>query len=84
MPRDWANADDSVRTTAAEAASNFVPNLIRISFERDRICVHVHRADLIQPLPYTAVQSMLDNAVPIGDRYYWKSNFVKDLAPALP
>jgi FAD/FMN-containing dehydrogenase len=40
-------------------------------------------ADLIQPMPYTAVQSMLDNAVPIGDRYYWKSNFVKDLSPPL-
>lgn len=40
-------------------------------------------ADLIQPVPYTAVQSMLDNAVPIGDRYYWKSNFVNDLSPAL-
>jgi FAD/FMN-containing dehydrogenase len=40
-------------------------------------------ADLIQPVPYTALQSMLDNAVPIGDRYYWKSNFVDDLSPAL-
>jgi len=40
-------------------------------------------ADLIQPLPYTAVQSMLDKAVPIGDRYYWKSNFVNKLTPAL-
>jgi hypothetical protein len=26
---------------------------------------------------------MLDNAVPIGDRYYWKSNFVAELAPGL-
>jgi FAD/FMN-containing dehydrogenase len=40
-------------------------------------------ADMIQPVPYTAVQSMLDNAVPTGDRYYWKSNFVKDFSPAL-
>jgi FAD/FMN-containing dehydrogenase len=40
-------------------------------------------ADFIQAMPYTALQSMLDNAVPIGDRYYWKSNFVKDLSPAL-
>lgn len=40
-------------------------------------------ADLIQAVPYTAAQSMLDNAVPIGDRYYWKSNFVPELAPGL-
>ena len=38
-------------------------------------------ADLIQSRPYTAVQSMLDNAVPIGDRYYWKSNFADELDP---
>jgi FAD/FMN-containing dehydrogenase len=40
-------------------------------------------ADLIRAMPYTEVQSMLDSAVPIGDRYYWKSNFVTDLAPGL-
>jgi FAD/FMN-containing dehydrogenase len=40
-------------------------------------------ADLIQPMPYANAQSMVDNAVPIGDRYYWKSNFVPDLAPGL-
>lgn len=40
-------------------------------------------ADLIQPMPYCAAQSMLDAAVPIGDRYYWKSNFVNELSPAL-
>jgi len=39
--------------------------------------------DLIRPMPYTEVQTMLDNAVPIGDRYYWKSNFVNELAPGL-
>lgn len=26
---------------------------------------------------------MLDNAVPIGDRYYWESNFVSKLTPDL-
>ena len=40
-------------------------------------------ADLIQPMPYVNAQSMVDNAVPMGDRYYWKSNFVPDLAPGL-
>jgi FAD/FMN-containing dehydrogenase len=40
-------------------------------------------ADLIRPMPYTEVQTMLDNAVPIGDRYYWKSNFVNALVPGL-
>lgn len=40
-------------------------------------------ADLVQPTSYCAVQSMLDNVVPTGDRYYWKSNFVNELSPAL-
>jgi len=40
-------------------------------------------ADLISPMAYTAVQSMLDDAVPVGNRYYWKSNFVSELAPGL-
>jgi FAD/FMN-containing dehydrogenase len=40
-------------------------------------------ADLVQTMPYPMVQRMLDDAVPIGDRYYWKSNFVDDLSPAL-
>ena len=39
-------------------------------------------ADLVQTMPYTGVQAMLDNAVPIGHRYYWKSNFVNELVPA--
>jgi FAD/FMN-containing dehydrogenase len=40
-------------------------------------------ADLIRPMPYTDAQRMVDNAVPTGDRYYWKSNFVPELAPGL-
>jgi len=40
-------------------------------------------ADLVQPVPYTAVQSMVDDAVPTGDRYYWRSNFVPALTPGL-
>jgi FAD/FMN-containing dehydrogenase len=36
-------------------------------------------ADLIRPMSYVEVQSMLDAAVPVGRRYYWKSNFVADL-----
>jgi FAD/FMN-containing dehydrogenase len=40
-------------------------------------------ADLIRPTSYVEVQSMLDAAVPTGDRYYWKSNFVQDLHPDL-
>jgi hypothetical protein len=34
-------------------------------------------------MSYVEVQSMLDAAVPVGHRYYWKSNFVADLQPAL-
>jgi FAD/FMN-containing dehydrogenase len=40
-------------------------------------------ADLIRPMSYVEVQSMLDAAVPVGHRYYWKSNFVPDLQPDL-
>ena len=36
-------------------------------------------ADLIQPMPYTAAQSLVDNAAPVGNRYYWKSNFANGL-----
>jgi FAD/FMN-containing dehydrogenase len=40
-------------------------------------------ADLIRPMKYAEVQSMVDNAVPVGRRYYWKSNFVDELGPGL-
>ena len=40
-------------------------------------------ADLVARMPYCAVQSMLDDAVPMGHRYYWKSNFVSELHPQL-
>jgi FAD/FMN-containing dehydrogenase len=40
-------------------------------------------ADLIRPMAYVEVQSMLDDAVPFGHRYYWKSNFVPELHPGL-
>lgn len=40
-------------------------------------------ADLIRPMPYTVVQSMVDDALPVGNRYYWKSNFVSELTPGL-
>jgi FAD/FMN-containing dehydrogenase len=36
-------------------------------------------ADLIQPMPYTAAQKLVDAAAPAGNRYYWKSNFVDTL-----
>lgn len=37
-------------------------------------------ADLIQPLPYIQMQSMLDGAFPHGNRYYWKAGFLKELS----
>lgn len=40
-------------------------------------------ADLVRPMMYTEAQSMLDQAVPVGDRYYWKSNFLNELTPDL-
>lgn len=40
-------------------------------------------ADLVQAMPYTAAQKLVDDAVPTGARYYWKSNFVDELTPEL-
>jgi hypothetical protein len=37
-------------------------------------------ADLFQPIPYVQMQSMLDGGFPHGNRYYWKSGFLKDLS----
>ena len=36
-------------------------------------------ADLIAPMPYPQIQRMLDAAAPYGNRYYWKSSFLKEL-----
>jgi hypothetical protein len=38
--------------------------------------------DLIRPMAYTEAQRLVDDAVPIGHRYYWKSNFVPKLESA--
>ncbi len=32
-------------------------------------------ADMIRPMRYTEAQRLVDDAVPIGNRYYWKSSF---------
>ena len=37
-------------------------------------------ADLIGPIPYIQMQTLLDAAAPHGNRYYWKSNFMEDLS----
>ncbi|MGZ6840410.1 MAG: FAD-linked oxidase, partial [Frankiaceae bacterium] len=39
--------------------------------------------DLVQPMPYTAVQQMLDAAAPHGMRGYWKPGFLAGLPDAL-
>lgn len=36
-------------------------------------------ADLVAPMPYLAMQSMLDPAVPFGLRSYWKGAFLREL-----
>ncbi len=33
--------------------------------------------DSVQPMSYVGLQSMLDAAVPLGRRHYWKSSFVR-------
>ena len=39
-------------------------------------------ADMVAPVPYVAVQSMLDAAVPYGRHNYWKSSFLSELHDA--
>ena len=38
--------------------------------------------DVIGPMPYTAINSMLDASTPRGARNYWKSHFIDDLSDA--
>jgi FAD/FMN-containing dehydrogenase len=38
--------------------------------------------DLVEPMPYTVVQSLLDPANPPGKRNYWKSENMNDLSDA--
>jgi FAD/FMN-containing dehydrogenase len=40
-------------------------------------------ADLIRPMRYTEAQRLIDDAVPIGNRYYWKSNFTRSASKEL-
>jgi FAD/FMN-containing dehydrogenase len=37
-------------------------------------------ADQVGPLPYTALQSIVENFNPPGMRNYWKSNYLRDLS----
>lgn len=37
-------------------------------------------ADLFQPQPYVQLQKMLEGPFPHGNRYYWKSGFLKDVS----
>ncbi len=39
--------------------------------------------DLFGPMPYTALQSMLDEGSPAGLRYYWKSDYYDTLSDGL-
>ena len=39
-------------------------------------------ADLVAPMPYTALQSGSDAAYPSGQRNYWKSHFVGEISDA--
>ena len=36
--------------------------------------------DLMGPIPYLQMQSLIDAAAPYGNRYYWKSNFLQELS----
>ncbi len=39
-------------------------------------------ADMIGPMPYTALQSMLDGAFPYGRQNYWKSTYMSTIGDA--
>src|SRR5579871_3325540 len=36
-------------------------------------------ADMLQPMPYTAAQKMLDAMIPPGNRVYWKSSILRSI-----
>ena len=38
--------------------------------------------DLIQPMPYTAFQAMLDASAPKGLRSYWRGEYMNELSDA--
>jgi FAD/FMN-containing dehydrogenase len=40
-------------------------------------------ADLISEMSYTQAQQLADQLVPVGNRYYWKSNFVDTISDDL-
>ena len=35
--------------------------------------------DVVQPMPYTAFQTIMNDAMPAGQRVYWRSSFLHDL-----
>jgi FAD/FMN-containing dehydrogenase len=39
-------------------------------------------ADLVQPMPYSAIQTMVDAFYPRGLQHYWKSNFLPGVSDA--
>ncbi len=39
--------------------------------------------DIVEPRPYTELQSLVDTTQPKGNRYYWKSEYTADLPDAL-
>lgn len=39
--------------------------------------------DVLQPRPYVSQQSILDATQPKGRRYYWKSEYLRDVAPGM-
>ena len=39
--------------------------------------------DLIQPMPYLAVQTMLDPTFPVGRQYYWKGVLIESISDQL-
>ena len=39
-------------------------------------------ADLVQPMPYPVVNTLLDDAFPNGALNYWKSGFLRELSDA--
>jgi FAD/FMN-containing dehydrogenase len=52
--------------------------------EGERVLARLRRfgppiADLVAPIPYLQLQTMLDAAAPHGNRSYWKSNFLQEL-----
>jgi FAD/FMN-containing dehydrogenase len=84
---DTFRADIGVLTAPdGNLAVGMIPCYVGAVAEGERVIEPLRRlgpvADLVRPMTYCEVQTMLDEVLPPGRRNYWKSSFVPDLDDA--